>query len=290
MRERSSSAAGVSAQPPWRHRPSVRSATSFTLVELLVVIAIIAILAALLLPGLRKAKVRAMTVACMGQMRQIGVGVFVYEQEAERLPYFNNVGNVSSNCLRNWNGGKYEGLGLLHENAIITDTRIFFCPGRQRHGVKSGNWWGSDYPIGWYSSDDIWWGGTPCGLRLRRGTTLYNPPRASWNISPCDPDGIGKFCPTLQQYTEEWVRGPSWAVVSHKAVILAVDGQCLGDEPTDTPHEGAANLLMVDGRVLTYASGFLEAQMFAWSYGPVNGKPHHEYGQDWWAYIENKVR
>ncbi len=68
--------------------------SGFTLVELLVVIAIVALLAALILPGLSRAREYAYFTSCKSSMRQMGIGFLVYAADQGRyggvLPEFIN--------------------------------------------------------------------------------------------------------------------------------------------------------------------------------------------------------
>lgn len=68
------------------HHSAVRRESAFTLLELVVVLAIIGALLALILPAVQYAREIARRTACSNNLRQIGIGISVYESTHRMLP------------------------------------------------------------------------------------------------------------------------------------------------------------------------------------------------------------
>ncbi len=161
---------------------------AFSLIELLIVVTIIMILAGLLLPALRQVRERAKAVACLSNMRQIGVMLNLYEQDYNGYPSFSPVYG-SYSCTEFGYGGQQgiaapttncsDGGGsrpfderplnryMIQTGSGTAKPKVYQCP--SDIGIDWGVWgvvapsqwiaYGTSYEIPRYGGCDGTWGG-----------------------------------------------------------------------------------------------------------------------------------
>jgi len=109
-----------------------KTATAFTLVELLVVIAILAILAALLLSALQHSKLSAQRSVCINNLNQIGLAVKLYANDhGDALPASAKprVNYWKTNGIDIWNVYKsYVKSYVNLKGQSSPDDKVFACP------------------------------------------------------------------------------------------------------------------------------------------------------------------
>jgi type II secretory pathway pseudopilin PulG len=232
---------------------------AFALIELLVILVVVAMFAAVTLPALLAAREPVSRAQCVNNLRQIGAGWSIYQQEFNQVMpchwpgYTDNHGKsnpwrtceayrvipgttqITSNTVPPDPDGPWN-LGVLFAKKLVQSPKIFYCASSARLSVYRSY----DY----YSTISNTWPSTPIGSnddKVRTGYSYYPQLRA------IEPSGLpGKLVPK-PAFTPT-----KWAELDAKKSVAT---DLVGSPSTLLSHRASGsvvglNALFPDGRVV----------------------------------------
>jgi prepilin-type N-terminal cleavage/methylation domain-containing protein/prepilin-type processing-associated H-X9-DG protein len=168
---------------------------AFTLIELLVVIAIIAILAAMLLPALAKAKLRAKIAQCQSNQKQIATGYFMYAQDySDFLPAaatwaYKGTGESLGWYVEIWPYVNKANMSLDDILNAASSANVLRCPtANLQKALPPGTL--ADWAYGGYGHNYMYLGYVDTGAH-RKLTSVTKPTTCCMNGDGLDPVGTG---------------------------------------------------------------------------------------------------
>ena len=208
-------------------RASVPSA--FTLIELLVVISIVALLIALLLPTIRQARERARQVACLSNLRQMGIAFAAYRADFDDRYPFGALGS---------NGGHLPPYAFWadHLQAYVQQPDIHTCPTLGDDLVHPS----------WTAINGTYWA-VHHGVNVAIGTWIISPPDT---FTPPKQTDIAEPSATILVADSEYTFEPGfghWAVTGDPHVFSILNPNAWPVSFLGLRHDDGANVLLADG-------------------------------------------